>query len=76
MKVRVNDYCPGELTQDDFYNVRNWETSEYDEYEMVVNITFYDVERVEKLGDGLRIVFNDTESHYFNKFDYSTIVIL
>lgn len=71
MKVRVENYYPGELTKDDFFNVKSWDRIN----DLYVDITFQNVTSIEKLGDGLRIVFNVTESHYFDQSDYAKIII-
>lgn len=73
MTVRVYGYYPGQLTKDDFFNVEKWET--FENNECCVDITFKNVSSVEKLGDGLRIVFSAFESHYFDHSDYATITI-
>lgn len=71
MTVRINRYYPGQLTKDDFFNVKSWDAFDGNS----VDITFKDVTRIEKLGDGVRILFNEWETHYFDQSDYSTITI-
>ncbi len=73
MKVRVYGYYAGKLTKEDFFNVETWET--FENNDSLVDITFQNVSSIEKLGDGLRIVFNACESHYFDHNDYATITI-
>jgi hypothetical protein len=73
MKVTVYGYYPGQLTREDFFNVTDWRTYGYEAD--LVDITFHNVSSIEKLGDGLRIVFNACESHYFDTPDYVTITI-
>lgn len=72
MKVRVYGYYPGQLTKEDFFNVKSWDVENND---YLVDITFQNVSSIEKLGDGLRIVFNAWDSHYFENSDYATITI-
>lgn len=72
MKVKITDYYAGALTKADFINVVNWETGEAD---YLVSITFKDVSSIEKVGDGLRIVFDNMAHHYFDFTDYKTITI-
>lgn len=71
MTVRINRYYPGQLTKDDFFNVKSWDAFD----EISVDITFQNVSSIEKLGDGLKIVFNAFESHYFDQSDYATITL-
>lgn len=73
MKVRVYGYYAGQLTKDDFFNVKSWDA--FENNDNLVDITFQNVSSIEKLGDGLRIVFNACESHYFDHSDYATITI-
>lgn len=76
MKVRVNGYYAGQLTKGAFFNVESWDKCENnDRFPNIVDITFKNVSSIEKLGDGLRIVFNACESHYFDHNDYATITI-
>lgn len=74
MKVTVNGYYPGQLTREDFFNVTDWRTDK-DESNLV-DITFQDVSRIEKIGEGVRIIFEEWEEHYFDKSDYLTISIM
>jgi hypothetical protein len=74
MKVRVFGYYAGKLTRDNFFNVKDWRPYKNDEN--LVDITFENVTSIEKLGDGVNIVFNACESHYFDYTDYATITIL
>lgn len=71
MKVTVYDYYPGQLTQEDFYNVTEW----YKEDDLNVIMTIEGVKKIEKSSDGLALYVTQQEYNFFDNTEFSHMEI-